>query len=39
MLIDIFGNVLAGCACIIVLCVTVATVAFTITVMRGLFEE
>lgn len=37
-LIDIFSTILAGCACIILLCITAVTIAFTITVVKGFFD-
>lgn len=38
-LIDTFGLILAGCACIILLCVTAVTIAFTITVVKGFLDN
>lgn len=36
---DIFQTILMGCTCTMLICITIGVVAFTITVVRGFFDN
>jgi hypothetical protein len=39
MLIDVFETIMSGCACVIVLCVTIGAVMITVAFVKGVVDN